>query len=285
MRTALFILGLVAATCCGRSLAQSPEPSRPVRERAQNLPSVPANYRHQPNDLIQIKVLQEDDLLTVTRIGKDNTIQFPMAGTVKLGGLSLPAAEEEIRRQLEEKQINRPQVSIALLEHAPQRFTILGEVLKPGSPELPPGQAVSLPEAIGHAGGYTPLANPASVTVKRQGRVFQIDARKMATQQNVKMFEIQPGDVITVGTNCRFTVLGQVQKPGTYECPPGQELTLLSAIGQAGGYTRIANPRKVTIKRKNEVFRLDARKMAEEKNVEVFQIQPGDVITVAESLF
>ncbi|HVW22528.1 MAG TPA: polysaccharide biosynthesis/export family protein [Opitutaceae bacterium] len=86
-----------------------------------------------------------------------------------------------------------------------------------------------------------------------------------------------------------FTVLGQVQKPGAYDIPDEQQVTLLQAIGIAGGYTRIADSRKVTLMRKigseEKVYNFNARKMASGKGDTTFAVMPGDVITVAESLF
>ena len=45
------------------------------------------------------------------------------------------------------------------------------------------------------------------------------------------------------------TVLGQAQRPGVFELPAHRRLTLVEAIGMAGGVTRIANAKKVTLKR------------------------------------
>lgn len=90
-------------------------------------------------------------------------------------------------------------------------------------------------------------------------------------------------------TKYRLTVLGQVQKPGSYDFPDRERLTLLEAIGLAGGYTRGANPSKVVIKRlvngQETVFQVDAKTMASQGSAKGFEVQPGDVITVAESIF
>jgi len=84
-----------------------------------------------------------------------------------------------------------------------------------------------------------------------------------------------------------FTVLGQVQRPGTYRFP--QELDLLQVIGIAGGYTRLADPGRITIKRRidgsEKVIRLDGKRLAKGESVEPFSIMSGDVITVGERLF
>jgi polysaccharide export outer membrane protein len=66
-------------------------------------------------------------------------------------------------------------------------------------------------------------------------------------------------------------------------------MRLLQAIGMAGGYTRIADPGKITLKRtvngKEGVFKLNAKRMASGDATSEFEVLPGDVITVGESLF
>ncbi len=44
-------------------------------------------------------------------------------------------------------------------------------------------------------------------------------------------------------------VLGMVGRPGKVAMPPDQDLTLIDAISECGGVTRLGNPRKVRIKR------------------------------------
>jgi polysaccharide biosynthesis/export protein VpsN len=48
----------------------------------------------------------------------------------------------------------------------------------------------------------------------------------------------------------RVTILGQVQKPGSFPLAPG--LTLIQAISLAGGLTAIANTDRVNLTRKNK---------------------------------
>lgn len=86
-----------------------------------------------------------------------------------------------------------------------------------------------------------------------------------------------------------FTVLGQVSEPGRYALPDYQAITLVQAIGMAGGFSELANRRKVTIKRSTKAGEtarsfnvLKMAKMSREKQVAVL---PGDIIVVAESIF
>jgi polysaccharide export outer membrane protein len=66
-------------------------------------------------------------------------------------------------------------------------------------------------------------------------------------------------------------------------------MTLLQAIGMAGGYTRIGDPSKITLKRKSDgkesLLKLNAKRMAGEGASSTFEILPGDIITVGESIF
>lgn len=85
------------------------------------------------------------------------------------------------------------------------------------------------------------------------------------------------------------TVLGQVQKGGTFEFPNQGPLDLLQAIGLAGGYSKTANPSKIIVKRrvagKDVVMKIDGKELAGKKDAQPFEVLPGDTITVAESIF
>lgn len=87
----------------------------------------------------------------------------------------------------------------------------------------------------------------------------------------------------------RFTVLGQVDSPGALTTTGDESLTLLQAVGLAGGFTRLANQRKVTVKRRvgNEIHVLtfDAKAMARDGKDVAYRVRDGDIITVSESRF
>jgi protein involved in polysaccharide export with SLBB domain len=104
-------------------------------------------------------------------------------------------------------------------------------------------------------------------------------------------FLVNPQVNLTVQEYSRklFTVLGQVQRPGTYRFPERQALDLVQVIGMAGGYTRIADASRITVKRrtagKETVFRVDGKRLARDEKAEAFAVEPGDLITVGERLF
>ena len=81
------------------------------------------------------------------------------------------------------------------------------------------------------------------------------------------------------------TVLGQVQRPGVFVIPAHRQLTLVEAIGMAGGATRIANNKKINLKRgNNQVFTVNLSDIIVGKGQDI-PLSDGDVITIPESLF
>ena len=85
-----------------------------------------------------------------------------------------------------------------------------------------------------------------------------------------------------------FTILGEVQRPGTYEMQGESSLSLLQAIGLAGGYTRLSAPSKIIVERmqnsQKKVYNLNADSMSKDEKTKPFEILPNDTITVGESL-
>jgi polysaccharide export outer membrane protein len=96
--------------------------------------------------------------------------------------------------------------------------------------------------------------------------------------------------IITSYSKRTFTVLGQVQRPGSYDIQSDRTLTLLEAIGMAGGYSRIADPGRITVHRKesgqDEVLHINGKRAQKAGyGAEDFMVKAGDIITVAESIF
>lgn len=87
----------------------------------------------------------------------------------------------------------------------------------------------------------------------------------------------------------RITILGQVQRPGSHELQAEKNLTILQVLGLAGGPTRIANLKKVLVKRvvegQEKIFKVDVQSMASGNQTMMFYVREDDVITVPESFF
>lgn len=159
-------------------------------------------YRISPNDLIHIKVYQEDDLETKLRVSADGSATFPLLGAVQLGGKSVDEATALIRRELARDYLVNPQVTLVVLEYSKKRFTVLGQVQKPGSFEIPSEEVVYFPQAIALAGGFTRIAKKSKVSVTRQfggkATTIYIDATSRSASGDPQTFQVLPGDTITV---------------------------------------------------------------------------------------
>lgn len=159
-------------------------------------------YVLSPNDMVELKVYQEDDLATKFRIAKDGTANLPLIGVVTLGGKTVEQGTRLVRDLFDKDYLVNPQITLTVVEYAKRRFTVLGQVQKPGSFEMPNEEDVTLLQAIAMAGGYTRLANPSKITVARTGdghkTTIAVDGRSLAKDENTKSFLIQPDDTITV---------------------------------------------------------------------------------------
>lgn len=164
--------------------------------------SADAAYRLCANDTVHIRVFQEDELETSVKIGKDGSISFPLVGSVSLGGKTLSQAAQTLESSLR-KFCKAPQVAIRIVEYNKRRFTVLGQVNRPGTFEMPDENQLSLLEAIGMAGGYSRIANPSKVTLKRTHpdgleQIFHLDAKRMARDSAAAPFLLKTGDTIVV---------------------------------------------------------------------------------------
>lgn len=98
---------------------------------------------------------------------------------------------------------------------------------------------------------------------------------------------VRPEVSVSIGARLRrtVTILGQTQNPGVFEIPPHRQLTLVEAIGLAGGATRIANTKKITLKRNDGGVRIVNLKDITNGKGKDIPLKDGDIVTIPESLF
>jgi protein involved in polysaccharide export with SLBB domain len=156
-----------------------------------------------PNDVILVKVYQEDDLETKIAIDRDGLVALPLLGTVQLGNRTPEQATALIRDLYAKNYLVNPRVSLTLLEHAKERFTVMGQVQRPGTYEFPDGQSLNLLQGIAMAGGYTRMGAPSKVSLQRlqngQPAIFPLNADQMSKDKKAKPFVIMPDDIIIIG--------------------------------------------------------------------------------------
>jgi len=99
---------------------------------------------------------------------------------------------------------------------------------------------------------------------------------------------INPRVNIFVLEYSRFSILGEVSRPGTYEI--SGRVSLIEALSMAGGFTRIASEGKVKIMRNVEgaetVIQIDTTRFTKRGELEgEVYIEADDVIVVPKSFF
>jgi polysaccharide export outer membrane protein len=165
------------------------------------LPADTGTYRISPNDSIRVKVYQEEDLTSDLRISRDGSTTFPLLGAINLGGKTVEEATAQIRNLLARDYLVNPQVTVTVTEYAKRRFTVLGQVGKPGIYDFPNEEGMTLLQAIGMAGGFTRLARSGKVTITRSAggkKTFTVDVKANTNDPGTKQFDVLPDDTISV---------------------------------------------------------------------------------------
>ncbi len=147
-------------------------------------------------------------------------------------------------------------------------------------------------------GGETEISAEGNITLPVMGKVkvmglTAIEAEKMIAKVLEMDYLVDPEVAVEIITRQAYQysllVLGQVKKPGSIEFPTDtRRLTLLQAISLAGGFTEIANIKKIRIVRKvnekNEIIKANAEDILSGKDPDI-EVEPGDTVNVAESVF
>ncbi|MBF2083868.1 MAG: SLBB domain-containing protein [Thermoleptolyngbya sp. C42_A2020_037] len=137
-------------------------------------------YTLGPGDRIQINLFRVETYSGPQQVLVDGTLNLPLAGTVFVEGLTLQQAAAAISQRYAPF-YRRPIVTVSLLAPRPLRFSVSGEVARPGSyvVSLASGgggadlSAVRLPtltSAIRDAGGVNSAANVRQIQIRRTRR-------------------------------------------------------------------------------------------------------------------
>ena len=273
----LFRIVLLALTLCSSAFAQtSPAASaRPEVPKPEAILGV--------GDIIRISVYQNPDLTVESaRISELGQVNFPLIGSVKLGGETINAGEQKIAKMLRDGGfVLRPQVTIQIGQIRSAVISILGQVAKPGRyPIETVGSKVS--EMIAATGGVVPGgADIVTLVGVRNGRSIKLDIDLPAILQSGKAeldIPVDNGDILYVDRAPIAYIYGEVQRPGVFRLERG--MSLMQVLAQSGGLTPRGTERGI------KVHRRDANGA-----VSVIELQMNDpvvrddVIYVKESLF
>lgn len=243
-------------------------------------------YRIGTDDVLAISVWDNKDLDQTVFVRPDGKISLPLVGEVQAGGLTVAELTGALTEQYS-KTIKGAHVTVGVKEIRSRPVYFVGSFGKPGPMQLT--QDLTLLQAISLAGGLAPTADLESGFILRGNETIAVDfwrlVQKRDATQNVKL---QPGDTIVVPVADAVYIQGEVKNPGALKFT--QELTVLRAITQAGGFTNLAAPGRVTLLRatggNRENLRINVEEMIRNPaRAEDLALKPNDVLIVPQRLF
>ena len=117
-----------------------------------------------PNDVLAVTVFNQPQLSGKFAVGSDGTLAFPLLGRVMVGGLTVGAVEDEMRRRLAAGYVKDPRINVTIEQSRSQLIFIIGEVRQPGA--LPLTGSMTLIEALARAGSTTERAGMEAMIVR-----------------------------------------------------------------------------------------------------------------------
>lgn len=149
-----------------------------------------------PADVLFIRVMHEPELSGRQDVGPDGTISMTMAGTIKAAGLS-PAQLSDVIREKLKANIRTPDVSVEVMQVNSQKFTLQGEVKRPGTYTF--STPITVLEALADGQGFTDWANVKKIYILRKGEKLKFNYKDVSHgKRPEENLTIQSGDEIFV---------------------------------------------------------------------------------------
>jgi polysaccharide biosynthesis/export protein len=214
------------------------------------------------------------------RVSASGKITLPLISAVKVAGLTVAQAEQEVAARLSQGGFyNDPQVTIIQKEYSTQGISVMGEVQKPGI--YPLLGSHTLLQAISAAGGSTVKAGN-DVAIIRSNEYQHADISSPTGSR----VSLRPGDTIVVSKAGIVYVVGDVRQP-TGVVMDNTGLTVLQAIAMAQGTNVTASLDKAKLIRytpqgRNEIA-IPLRKILSNKAKDL-ELQAEDILFVPNSV-
>ncbi len=187
-----------------------------------------------PGDQLNVQVYGQQTLSQTVTVLPDGTIDYPLVGGLRVGGLSVIAATALLRTRLE-RYVRTPLVTIEIAKLGTPSVLVLGNVKTPGKYELRSG--ARLTDAIAAAGGIADVNGdlPVARISDAQGDVRTVSLEELLHRGDVALdAPLSEGSVVYVPGPVMINVVvtGAVDHPGDIAVAEGDRLSM--AIAKAG---------------------------------------------------
>jgi protein involved in polysaccharide export with SLBB domain len=183
----------------------------------------PADYRIGPGDVLRLNVLEMPQLDRELTIQSDGTAFVPQVGEVSLAGLTLPEAEEEVRRRLRLFNPSVDAVALQIVQYNALRVYVLGAVANPGAHTFTSTPTVW--DAVRAAGGPNENANLAAARI-----VSEVEGRSQTRMVNLSGLltgGMVPEVVLRSGDTLIIPAVGE----GSLAALPTSGVQIVGAVG------------------------------------------------------
>ena len=150
-----------------------------------------SDYQIGPGDVLKITIYDHPDLTTVARVDNKGDILFPLAGAIRVGGLTTARASQAIATKLGAGYIVNPQASVFVEEFRSRVVYVTGQVNRPSAFTVEPDTTVI--QAVTMAGGFTPLAAQGKIKIIRKINGVEEVIKKVPLHE-----KLMPEDVMVI---------------------------------------------------------------------------------------
>lgn len=221
-----------------------------------------------------------------SRVDGNGNIQIPYLGAIKVGGLTLAQAQNQII-EISKKYLNDPWVVVEVGEYKSHPLYLLGQFRNSGTFYM--DRPLNLLQGIAMGNGYDGTADLTSARLIRDKKTMPVDINDLLTRGDQRHnVWLKPGDTIFIpdSKNRLVFVFGAVKKGGPVAIPPGG-LTLAQAIATAElrdtghdfRYIRIIRSLSAT---QGELMVVDFDKILRGEAMPLI-LQQGDIVYVPKS--
>lgn len=244
-----------------------------------------SDYRVGIDDVLVVTVLDQKELEQVVTVRPDGKISLTLVGDTEAAGLTVAELSSRLTT-LYGRTVRGAQVTVGVKEVRSRPVYFAGSVVRPGQVQLT--QEMTVLQGLYAAGGPGPNADLESAFVLRGAQRIPVNLQEILQRgvmtQNLRL---QPGDTLVVPTAGSVFVQGEVKAPGQVKC--SRDMTIMTAISGAGGFTQLASPRRVTVMRgegaKKEVLRVNVNDIMSDPEAKDFLLKCNDIVIVPQRLF
>lgn len=254
-----------------RSMLRSPTYMTPLRG-----PVDAGTYVVGPGDVFGVTVLAPSVDAQTLVVTPEGDLLFPGVGTVRVAGLTLRDAKDEVQRELR-RTFRNVTVDVALLQLRRVEVHVTGAVANPGTYVGTAEDVVGT--LIDQAGGLESGASRRRIQITRRNgvnRAVDLVRYEQAGDRSANP-AVLDGDLVFVPfAKSEISVGGAVELPDRYEWVPGD--TIGSLVEIAGGLRSDAAGDSVEFRRKAPEGAVEARVLVWDETARAIELRDGDQV-------